>query len=39
MRCRMSENRLLDLTIIHARKKEDIYVDKIIDRLSKKKKN
>lgn len=35
MRCRMSEDRLLDLTVIHAHKKEDIDIDIVIDRLSK----
>jgi hypothetical protein len=35
MRCRMSEDRLSDLAVIHAHKKEDIDIDTVIDRLSK----
>jgi len=35
MRCRMSEDRLSDLAVIHAHKTEDIDIDTVIDRLSK----
>jgi hypothetical protein len=31
----MSEDRLSDLAVIHAHKKEDIDIDTVIDRLSK----